>query len=109
VKILALGALYLKDITQMICAQFSSKNRPKFTLISLDFGYFLSLNDQILTSNFFGQNFLFSKAPFGAIFGQNLAVFFTKRLVTLIALASMDFCQAELVCNGATFLSSQTF
>jgi hypothetical protein len=38
---------------------------------ALDYGYFLSLNSSILASNFFGQIFLFRKAPFWAIFGQS--------------------------------------
>jgi hypothetical protein len=50
-------------------------------------GYFLSKNYQILTRNFFGKKFLFTKAPFWAIFQQNWALFFTKRLVTLMTIA----------------------
>jgi hypothetical protein len=46
-------------------------------------GYFLPKNSQILTRNFLGKKFLFTKAPFWAIFQHNWAHFFTKRLVTL--------------------------
>jgi hypothetical protein len=59
-------------------AFFSEKYRPN------DLGYFLSKNSQILTRNFFGKKFLFIKAPFWAIFRQNWAHSFIKRLVTLL-------------------------
>jgi hypothetical protein len=67
-------------------AIFFSKNRPKFTLhnklwIWATFCHKVPQFDQILL---FVQKLLFTKAPFWAKFGQILALFFAKRLVTLV-------------------------
>jgi hypothetical protein len=69
---MSMGAFFLKNIAQIIWAHFFQKmarNSPKEVL---DFGYFLSLNSQVLTGNLFGQTFL-----------QNWALFFKKRLVAI--------------------------
>jgi hypothetical protein len=61
----------------MIWAKFSKNIAQNLTKYAVDLGYFMSQNYPISTRNFFGKMFLFTKAPFWALF-------FTKRLVTLM-------------------------
>jgi hypothetical protein len=69
---LALGAFFSEKYRPNDLGAFFFKS-PKF----------LPLNSQIFNNTFFGKIFLFSKAPFWAIFQQNWPHFSVKRLVTL--------------------------
>jgi hypothetical protein len=77
---------FLKNISQMVLAQFLSKNRPRITLISTRFGLLFVLNSLILARNLFGQKFLFTR--YGSLLGDvwtKLGASIAKSLVTLVA------------------------
>jgi hypothetical protein len=73
----------LKNIAQIIWAHFFQKNRRKSTLINSSLGLLFVLKFPNLTTYFFRQMFLFTKAPFWVILEQISALFSAKRLVTL--------------------------
>jgi hypothetical protein len=82
----AVWAHFLKYCPNDLGAFFQNI-RPKFAYIRSSFWQFLSSNSQISINNFLGQKLLFCKDPFWAIFGQNWALFFSKR----ITLKKVDF------------------